>query len=304
MISANLIKKIVSELGADAVGLVRPASVERRDEFLTWLDAGYAGEMVYLHKFQSQRFDPRKLLPGAKSIIVIGVNYWQDEPRRPARRLKVARYARRKDYHQVLRKILKRLRALLKEHTPGLGGRICVDTAPFMDKYWAQKAGLGWQGKHTNLVSRTFGSWLLLGSLIITEEVDVYDRPGIDHCGRCRRCVEACPTGALFEPYRLDATRCISYWTIESKAAEIPENIAGRMGGWVFGCDICLDVCPFNRFRKPGELPALVRDKNIALIEEDKIEELDPARFNALLGATPLSRAGLEGLKKNRRAFE
>ena len=173
-----------------------------------------------------------------------------------------------------------------------------------MDKYWAQKAGLGWQGRHTNLVSREFGSWLLLGSLIITEEVDSYDRPEIDHCGRCQRCVVSCPTQAIFKPYRLDATRCISYWTIESKAPEIDPDIAERMEDQIFGCDICLDVCPLNKFEKPGKLNDLATDPNVELIENGRLDDLDAAEFDELFGRTPLSRAGLDGLKKNRKALK
>ncbi len=304
MLTSELIKSKALEFGADTVGIAEAAPVTRREEFLAWLDAGYAGEMSYLHKYKKERFDPRVLLPDARSIIVIGVNYFQGDEPETKRPFKIARYARRHDYHHVLRKILKRLRRHLQDLSPGLKGRICVDTAPFMDKYWAQKAGLGWQGRHTNLVSREYGSWLLLGSLIITEIVDAYDQPDIDHCGRCQRCVVSCPTQAIFKPYRLDATRCISYWTIESKAPEIDPDVAERMDDQIFGCDICLDVCPFNKFEKPGKLDVLATDPNVKLIENGRLDDLDSAGFDELFGNTPLSRAGLDVLKKNSRAFK
>ena len=232
---------------------------------------------------------------------MIGVNYCQEpeksETQTPPYR--VARYAVGEDYHRVLRRRLKRLRTRLRQNNPDLAGRICVDTAPFMDKYWANRAGLGWQGKHTNLVSREFGSWLVIGSLVIDHAVDTYDRPHPDHCGVCRRCLDICPTGAFPEPYRLDAVRCISYWTIESRQDHIPDDIASAMDDEVFGCDRCLTVCPFNRFSKPGKETAFRHTDAIQLVESGEVLGLTEQEFDEKLSGTMLTRSRLSGIKRN-----
>ncbi|MBN2227475.1 MAG: tRNA epoxyqueuosine(34) reductase QueG [candidate division Zixibacteria bacterium] len=306
ILSADFIKTSARELGADAAGIATADPVRNRETFLAWLAAGGAGEMTYLEKYQDQRFNPGRLLPGAQSIIVVGVNYCQDSEsvKSPTTPYRVARYALGEDYHRVLRRLLKRLRTRLRQHIPDLAGRICVDTAPFMDKYWANQAGLGWQGKHTNLVSREFGNWLVIGSLIIDHAVDRYDRPHPDHCGNCRRCLDICPTGALPEPYRLDAVRCISYWTIESRQDRIPDDIASAMGSDVFGCDRCLGVCPFNRFSKPGREPAFRRTDAIRLIESGEVMHLTEQEFAERFSRTMLTRSRLSGIIRNIRAVD
>jgi epoxyqueuosine reductase len=264
----------------------------------------YAGEMKYLSRNLDIRFDPRRLLPAAQSIIVIGINYFptpEDEQKREEP-YRVARYAWGEDYHNVLRNLLKKMRRHLRSTIPTMKGRICVDTAPFMDKYWAQAAGLGWQGKHTNLVSRDFGSWLLLGSLVINAAVDRYDSPGLNHCGQCHACLDSCPTGALFEPYKMNATRCISYWTIESKAPDIPENISSKQNKWVFGCDICISVCPFNKFEKPRGSEAFKRKAETTLVETGRITSLSVEEFKSTFAKSPINRPGLTGLIRNIRS--
>jgi epoxyqueuosine reductase len=273
---------------------------------MTWLDRGYAGDMGYLSRHMRERFDPAALLPGAQSVIVLGLNYHPTEAdlARAGSPHKVAAYAWGADYHRVLRRRLRKLRTLLKKEEPALKGRICVDTAPFMDKYWARLAGLGWQGKHTNLVSREYGSWLLLGSLVITSEVDDYDLPHADFCGSCTACLDACPTRAFPAPYVLDATRCISYWTIETKAAVIADDIAPHLRGWVFGCDICLDVCPWNKFEKPRTHPELARRDEVALLESGRVRELSLEEFRAAFSLSALSRPGKAGIARNLDALE
>lgn len=303
-LNAAIIKQTARELGADTVGIAPTAPVKNRQRFLDWLADGFAGEMTYLEKYQDQRFAPEKLIPGARSVIVVGVNYRpvKDRPEPNNVPYRVARYAEGEDYHRVLRRLLKRLRTSLRLNTPDLAGRICVDTAPFMDKYWANMAGLGWQGKHTNLVSREFGNWLVIGSLIIDRRVDHYDHPHPDHCGTCRRCLDICPTNAFPEPYRLDATRCISYWTIESHQDRIPDDIAAAMNNEVFGCDRCLAVCPFNRFCPPGREPALQRQESVKLIESGEVLQLTEAQFNDKLSRTMIKRARLSGMVRNLKA--
>jgi len=301
VLSYTVIREAAGRLGLDAAGVVRAAGVEARELFLEWLGAGYGGDMAYLGRHAAQRFDPTVLLPGARSIIVTGLNYRPTEADRARAEspYRVATYAWGEDYHRVLRRQLRRLRALLRREQPDLKGRICVDTAPFMDKYWARLAGLGWQGKHTNLVSRDFGSWLLLGSLVVTSEVDHYDDPHPDFCGRCTACLDACPTSAFPAPYVLDATRCISYWTIESKAEAIQPEIAARMSDWAFGCDICLDVCPWNKFQRPRTHPDLERSNHVALVESGKVREMDPGVFRSTFASSAISRPGIRGLVRN-----
>jgi len=304
ILSAKEIKRTALELGFDAVGIALAGQVKREERFLEWLERGFQGEMEYMARHRKERFDPRELLPGAKSIISVGLNYFPTEKDKSNQKgpYRVARYARGEDYHHIIRKKLQKLRSHLKTQRPGLSGRICVDTAPFMDKYWAEQAGLGWQGKHTNLLSRDFGNWLLIGSLVVDAVFDEYDRPHKDHCGKCRACIDACPTGAIVEPYCLDATRCISYWTIEAKGDRIPQATGKSMSKFVFGCDICLEVCPFNRFEKPTGETAFARIEGIDLIEEGRIDEIGADEFESKFANSPLKRPGYNGLKRNIRA--
>ncbi len=306
MIEANIIKSKALELGADCVGITRPHPVPYNAEFQRWLKSGYAGDMEYMARLQNERFDPSVLFPGAESIIVIGLNYFPDQQDKieELKKYNVASYAWGEDYHFVIRRLLKRLRSSLKEIKPKINGRICVDTAPFMDKYWAQQAGLGWIGKHTNLVSRQFGSWLLLGSLIVNETVDSYDNPHRNFCGKCRACLDSCPTSAFPDSHILNATRCISYWTIESKSLSIPEEIGKNMNRWVFGCDICLTACPFNRFEKPNQTEAFKCRDETSLLETGQVIKLTENQFITKFKSSPISRPHLSGIIRNIKAAE
>jgi len=305
VLKADEIKDLARSLGAVSVGIAPPGPVGRTEKFLEWLNRGYAAEMDYLKRCRDQRFNPEKLLPGAKSIIAVGVNHYNaDLPGIEQNRYKVARFAWGEDYHRILRKILKRLRHKLGEKSGGLKGRICVDTAPFMDKYWAERAGIGWQGKHTNLISKKFGNWLSLGSLIIDAEVDRYDTSHKDYCGTCTRCLEACPTGALVEPYVLDSNLCISYWTVESKSEKIPDEIAKKLDNYVFGCDICLMACPYNRGQRPTDIPQLERSEDIDRIETGDIINLSESQFEDKFSHSMLNRRGLFGIRRNIKAVE
>jgi epoxyqueuosine reductase len=302
---AEELKKTALSLGADKVGIARSGPVENSERFHDWLESGYAAGMDYMKRLDKERLDPAVLMPNAKSIAVIGVNYFsEDEPgSHEKRQYKVARYAHGEDYHDVLRRILKKLHGMIKEnYGKDIEGRICVDSAPFMDIYWARKAGLGWQGKHTGLVSREFGNYLLIGSLILSAEVDSYDRPHDNHCGTCTRCIEACPTAAPVEPYVLDASKCISYWTIEAKEDDIPDTIARNLNGYVFGCDICISACPFNRFARPGRTPEFEKHERIDSIESGEVVDFDETEFKRLFKVSPILRAGLTGLKRNIKA--
>jgi epoxyqueuosine reductase len=295
------IKSLCRDLGCDAVGIAPAHSVTNKDRFNRWLAGGYAADMAYLSKNQEERFDPAVLLPGAESVIVVGQNYYPaaDDLARQKKPYKVAKYAWGKDYHIVLRNKLRKLRAFLKQVDPKIKGRICVDTAPFMDVYWAQQAGLGWQGKNGLLISREFGPYLMIGSLIINHAVDHYDSLHTNHCGTCTACIDACPTRAIIEPYIIDARKCLSYWTIETKAAHIPSDIARQQKDFVFGCDICSDSCPFVRFRKERTEKDFVRRKDIALLETGRISDLSEDEFGGFFKDSPISRPGLTGIKRN-----
>ncbi len=228
-----------------------------RNRLQEWLERGYQGSMAWMERAPERRTDPREVLPGCRSVISLGMNYytdsWADE--RPGFG-RIARYAWGQDYHNVLLDRLKELEKAITRLAPEAGTRGYVDTGPVMEKAWAQQAGLGWIGKHSNLVSPDFGSWLLLGEILTTLDLEP-DDPGTDLCGSCGLCIQACPTGAISEPYVVDARRCISYLTIELRNGEdIPDELAGKMGNRIFGCDECLDVCPYNNYARPTSEPA------------------------------------------------
>ncbi|MEW5922931.1 MAG: tRNA epoxyqueuosine(34) reductase QueG [Candidatus Zixiibacteriota bacterium] len=301
ILNANEVKALAIRLGADTVGIAKAEPVANPRRFVEWLDAGHAGDMSYLSKYKEQRFDPGLLLPGAQSIIVIGKNYYPAIEDMAAMQtpFKVARYAWGLDYHDILRKMLNHLRTALRKSIPDLKARTCVDTAPFMDKYWAQKAGLGWQGKHSNIVSKEYGNWFVIGSLVIDAPIDSYDKMHSDHCGKCTACIEACPTGAIKTPYMLNAVKCTSYWTIEAKSKKIHDDMTEKMQNWVFGCDICISVCPFNRFQKPNTERAFSRLEGTGLVETGEVIRLSDSQFAQKYKRSPIFRPGLKGLKRN-----
>ncbi|HEY8462074.1 MAG TPA: tRNA epoxyqueuosine(34) reductase QueG, partial [Blastocatellia bacterium] len=246
------IKLEARRLGFDKVG-VAPARAltEEGERLIEWLARGFHGRMSYMARDPQRRADPRLLMPSAKSVVSVALNYYRPEKRSGAPETgKISRYAWGDDYHDVLRDKLKSLLQWIRDRDPEVEGKICVDSAPMMDKSWAARAGLGWIGKHTNLITKEFGSWVFLGELLLSVELDYDSLIEPDHCGKCRACIDACPTQAIIEPYQLDATRCISYGTIELREAELPEPVRSNLEGWVFGCDICQDVCPWSRFSK------------------------------------------------------
>ena len=249
---ADTLKQQARQLGFAAVGIASAAGSERlhlRTAALErWLAAGHQADMAWMA-------DPRRraveaLLPGVRSVVAVGLPYWVDAER-AAGSLKVARYGWGRDYHRVIDGRLRALGRWLEVQLPGVGWRACVDSSPLLDKAWAEEAGLGWIGKHSNLISREHGSWLLIGHLLTTAVLQA-DPPAVPACGACSACLEACPTAAISEPFVVDARRCIAFHTIENRDAELPEAIAGALEGWVAGCDICQDVCPWNHKPLPG----------------------------------------------------
>jgi epoxyqueuosine reductase len=299
------IKRLALAEGFHKVGIVRAAPLDdARARLEEWLRRGLHGEMRWMERDTARRTDPRLVYAGAHSIVVCALNYFtpHEHTGDPASG-KVSRYAWGDDYHEVVGTKLKNLLARIKELTPEADGKACVDIQPMMDKAWAVRAGLGWIGKHTNLITRDLGSWVFIGELILNLEL-AYDTEIVeDHCGSCTLCIEACPTQAITEPYVLDSNRCISYATIELRAPELPTEVAANLEGWLYGCDICQEVCPWNRFEQPTDEPRFEpRTGNAAPILSD-ILVLTPDTYAARFRHTAIKRAKLAGLQRNARAL-
>lgn len=286
-------------LGFDAFGVAKAEPLdEERERLAAWLAGGRHGTMSYLSRWSVRRLDPDTVLPGARSVLCFAHNYHAPDPSPPADAPRVSRYAWGRDYHRVLKRKLAQIAERMRAARPDAKTRVCVDTAPVMEKAWAERAGLGWRGKHTNLVSRSRGSWTFLGEILTTLELPA-DAPHLDFCGTCTRCVDACPTQAFPRPYELDARRCISYLTIERRG-ELTDAEGAAIGEHLFGCDICLEVCPWNRFAEPtmeadlaprAEIVNRTAEAWAALSEEDV----------SVIHGTALTRAGAEGLRRNAR---
>ncbi|MFQ6041135.1 MAG: tRNA epoxyqueuosine(34) reductase QueG [Candidatus Poribacteria bacterium] len=248
------IKTRAFELGFDLVGVSPAQPAKTADFYADWLARGFAGEMGYLHRHLEKRRDPRKLLPGARSIISLGINYFTfnipEEIKQDASRGIISRYAWGKDYHDIIQRKLKRLLRFIKSEDREIHGKAYVDTGPILEREAANNSSLGFIGKNSNLINPEFGSWLFLAEILVDIELEYHQSPVKSRCGKCARCLDACPTGALVAPYTLDSRRCISYLTIELKDS-IPRGLRPLMGNHIFGCDVCQDVCPWNRKAKP-----------------------------------------------------
>ena len=301
MITAAAVKAQALELGFIACGITDPSPPPHSDQLDRWLERGYAGTMRYLHRQARRRKHPGLIVPEALSIVVVLDNYYCDESPEEARPPRLARYARGEDYHRVTMRRLDSLAALLRSNGAGVA-RPYADAGPVPERELAQRAGLGWIGKNTMLIRPGAGSYFFIGS-VFTDLPLAGDLPfETDHCGSCTRCLDACPTGALVEFRVLDATRCISYLTIEQKGP-IPADLASRMEGWVFGCDICNEVCPWNvRFAAPTPVEPFRSRGALAGADPEFFERMDQAEFDRRFGDTPLARPGLAGMRRNFRA--
>ena len=293
------LKAEATRLGFDRVGVAPAVVPPGYGRYLDWLERGRAAGMAYMRDRAEARRHPDGVLPGARSVVVVALVYGRPEPAEPGpTEGKVARYARGGDYHEVLWRRLDELLGWLRARRPGLLGRAVCDTAPLLERDFARLAGLGWVGKNTCLIDRRIGSFTVLGSLLVDAEL-AYDEPlATGHCGTCTRCLDACPTDALPAPYELDARRCLSYWTIEHKG-DIPAAMAEQLGDWAFDCDICQDVCPWNRQAPAWSEPAL--DPRAEWGNPDLIGWLDrdPAEFRRALKGTALARSKRAGLARN-----
>lgn len=296
---SQMIKAEALRLGFMACGISRAEFLEEEAPKLeNWLNDHHHGEMSYMENHFDKRLDPRLLVDGAKSVVSLTLNYFSNQKQLDPNAPKISKYAYGEDYHTVIKKKLQQLMLFINDNIGEVGGRCFVDSAPVMDKAWAQKSGLGWRGKHSNLISKEAGSFFFLAELIIDLELD-YDAPFVaDHCGSCTRCIDACPTDAIVAPYVVDGSKCISYLTIELKN-EIPTEFRGKMENWMFGCDICQDVCPWNRFATPHQerdfKPAI---ELLGLNKQELIEMTDDV-FKRVFKNSAVKRTKFKGLKKN-----
>jgi epoxyqueuosine reductase len=299
------IKRRALELGFHKVGVVRAAPLDaERARLEEWLRRSHHAEMSWMERDVARRTDPRELLPGARSVVAVALNYFTPHKHTGAHGTgKISRYAWGDDYHDVLGEKLKALLAFAAELSPGARGKVCVDAQPAMDKAWAERAGLGWIGKHTNLITRDYGSWVFLGELVLDVELEYDEAREQDHCGTCTLCLDACPTGAIVEPYVVDSARCISHATIELRAPELPPQVAANLEGWLYGCDICQDVCPWNRFEQPSEESRFEPRPDGVSPKLEDIIDLTHEAYVERFRRSPVKRAKLAGLQRNARTL-
>lgn len=295
------------ELGFDACGFSRAQKLDKEAHRLEqWLNEGRHGTMEWMERNFDKRIDPTLLVPGSKSVVSLLASYRFKENELDDKinsGPKIAKYARGRDYHKTFKSRLKSLFNYTKQEAGDINGRIFVDSAPVMDKAWAQRSGLGWMGKNGNMLNKNLGSWFLIGEMIIDIPF-IYDAPVSDHCGSCTRCIEACPTNAIYEPYKIDSERCISYLTIELKD-KIPEEKKKDIGEWAFGCDICQDVCPWNYKAEYSSVEDFTPRKQVIRPPENKQwSEIDEVTFNHLFEGTPVRRAKHKWFTRNAKIAE
>ncbi len=295
------IKQTAARLGFDYCGIAQSRFLEddaRRLE--KWLNKGLHGKMQYMENYFDLRVDPGKLVPGAKSVITLLKNYYPAQSQSPGVP-RISKYAFGEDYHEVIREQLREFLACLKTSVGEINGRGFVDSAPVLERSWAQRSGLGWIGKNGNLINKQSGSFYFIATLV-TDLPLVYDDPfAKDYCGTCTRCLDECPTGAILPGKVVDGSKCISYFTIELKEMLIPEEMKGKFDNWMFGCDTCQDVCPWNRFSQPHYEEAFIPLPHILDLSTEEWEAMSEDRFKQIFHDSPLRRAKFEGIKRNLR---
>ena len=302
---SDRIREKAAELGIHKIGFAPAAAlVDEGQRFFEWLDRGHHGEMAWLAREPEKRTDPRLIFPEARSVISAAVNYYtpKEHEGKPSEG-KISRYAWGDDYHDVVKEKLRALLDWIVTEQPDAAGKICVDTAPVMEKTWAQRAGLGWIGKHSNVITKEYGSWVFLGEILTNLEL-VYDEPATDHCGSCTACIDACPTDAITEPFVVDSNRCISYATIELRSHELPAEISSNLNGWLYGCDICQEVCPWNRFEQPTDEARFEPRRDETSLELGVIESFIPETYAERFRKSAMKRTKLAGLQRNARALK
>ena len=295
---AAIVKQIAQRLGFMACGISKATFLEEEAPRLEkWLMQNHHGEMGYMARNFDKRLDPRKLVPGAKSVVSLLYNYYPNASQTDKDAPKLARYAYGKDYHHVIKDKLFEFMHDIQTEIGAVEGRVFVDSAPVLEKAWAAKSGLGWVGKNTNLIRKHNGSYFFIAELIIDLELAA-DGAVTDHCGSCTACLDACPTNAFVAPYKLDASKCISYFTIELKDA-IPNEVKGQFDDWAFGCDICQEVCPWNRFSTPHNEPQFEPSSELLQMSSDDWHEITEAVFDRLFAESAVQRTQFSGLKRN-----
>lgn len=294
---SDLIKAEAQRLGFLACGISKAVFLEQDAPRLEkWLHEKRHGEMTYMENHFDMRLDPRLIVDGAKSVISLLLNYYPSEIQN-TNSYKISKYAYGQDYHLVIKEKLNELLYTLNVQIGEVNGRAFVDSAPILDKAWAQRSGLGWVGKNNNLISKKTGSFFFVCELIV--DIDLaYDNPTTDHCGKCTACIDACPTQAIVDPYLVDGSKCISYFTIELKDS-IPEEMKGKFNDWMFGCDVCQDVCPWNKFSKPHNEPLFEPHTNLIKYNKSDWEEISLEVFNEIFKKSAVKRTKLAGLRRN-----
>jgi len=293
-----LIKTEARKLGFQDCGIAPAGFLDKDAAHLTgWLNYNMHAGMNYMKGHFDKRTDPVKLVPGARSVISVILNYYPPEVKNDKNSLQISKYAYGIDYHKVIKKKLKKLLEIIRGFDETVTGRFFVDSAPVLERAWAARSGLGWIGKNSNLVNRKYGSFIFIGELIIDLDLE-YDNPAKDYCANCTKCIDACPTNAIVADRVIDANRCISYQTVENKG-EIDNSLKGKMGNWVFGCDICQDICPWNKGIKPTGEPDFMPRKEMLEMTWDDWNKLDEKKYYELFSGTAVKRAGFSGLKRN-----
>lgn len=300
---SGYIKSLAKIHGFDQCGIARAMPLDEDARRLeNWLSKGMHGKMSYMENYFDLRINPSKLVPGAKSVITLLKNYYPSSL--PTSTPAISKYALGTDYHYVIKDELKTMIATMQEKIGAFNGRGFVDSAPVLERTWAQKSGLGWVGKNGNLITRHSGSYFFIATLIIDLELEYDDPFAKDYCGSCTRCIDACPTEAILPDKTINGSKCISYFTIELKDEVIPEEMKGKFGNWMFGCDTCQDVCPWNRFSKPNTEPHFTPIPELLNFTTRQWEELSEEAFRKIFRNSPLSRAKYKGIKRNLKFLE
>lgn len=292
-----MVKQLAEQNGFDYCGIAKAVMLDEDARRLeNWLHKGMHGSMKYMENYFDLRVDPTKLVPGAKSVITLLQNYY---PSQQQSEKTISKYAYGQDYHEVIKASLKKMIHELQEKIGQFQGRGFVDSAPVLERSWAQRSGLGWVGRNGNLITKQSGSFFFIATLIVDVELNYDDPFAKDFCGSCNRCVEACPTDAILPDKTINGSQCISYFTIELKEEVIPDQMKGRFQNWMFGCDTCQDVCPWNRFSKPNNQPAFEPLPEILNFTSKEWEELSEEAFRKIFKHSPLSRSKYKGIQRN-----
>lgn len=295
---SDLIKSKAKKFGFQDCGISKAVFLEDDARFLEeYLEKGYHGEMQYMENHFDKRLDPRQLVEGSKSVISLSYNYFPEEKIETLDNFKISKYAYGEDYHDVIKELLREMVSELKEEIGDFQCRVFTDSAPIMERSWGSRSGIGWIGKNANLITKNKGSFFFLAEIICDLELE-QDAPALDHCGTCTRCIDACPTNAIVDAKIINGSQCISYATIELKN-EIPESFSEKMEDWMFGCDICQDVCPWNRFSLPHQQPRFAPNDFLKTHRKKEWKELSQDLFSEIFRKSPVKRTKFSGLKRN-----